>query len=161
MQDLPHHYCVAAVAGPEGDVSLEADRLPTLASAPPAEFGGPGDRWSPETLIAAAVADCFVLTFRAIARVSPLPFLEIRCEAEGTLDRVGRVIRFSDVFLRVRLRIPEGASEEQARQVLVRAKEKCLVSNSLIAASRFHAEIVVSRDSDANRDAGCAPRTAA
>ena len=35
-----------------------------------AEFGGPGDLWSPETMLAGAVAGCFILTFRAAARAS-------------------------------------------------------------------------------------------
>ena len=89
MQDLPHRYSVSALAAPGGDAFLEAKRLPRLASAPPTEFGGPGNRWSPETLLAAAVADCFVLTFRAIANATPLPWVDIRCDVEGTLDRVG------------------------------------------------------------------------
>jgi len=88
MQEFPHHYSVAAVANPEGEVALQSDRLPSLTSTPPAEFGGPGDRWSPETLLVAALADCFVLTFRALARASKLSWLSLRCDVEGTLDRV-------------------------------------------------------------------------
>ena len=80
MQDLPHRYSVTAHVAPEGDAFLYANQLPLLTSAPPTEFGGPGDRWSPETLLTAAVADCFVLTFRAIAAATPLPWVDIKCE---------------------------------------------------------------------------------
>lgn len=66
MQPFPHHYSIVAAAATEGDVALRGDRLPPIFSAPPKEFGGPGDRWSPETLFVAAVADCFMLTFRGI-----------------------------------------------------------------------------------------------
>ena len=62
MQAFPHHYAVVATADMHSDVALEGKGLPPIASAPPTEFGGPGDRWSPETLLVAAVADCFVLT---------------------------------------------------------------------------------------------------
>ena len=72
MQDLPHHYNVSADAEAEGNIILKADNMPQLISAPPAEFGGPGDQWSPEHLLVAAVADCFILTFRAVARASKL-----------------------------------------------------------------------------------------
>ena len=72
MQDLPHHYQVNASAEVDGNVVLKADDLPQIITAPPAEFGGPGDQWSPETLLVGAVANCFVLTFRAIARASKL-----------------------------------------------------------------------------------------
>jgi organic hydroperoxide reductase OsmC/OhrA len=108
----------------------------------------PGDRWSPETLLAAAVADCFVLTFRAIANATPLPWVDIRCDVEGTLDRVGRVTRFSDMLLRAYLRIPDGASADQAQRVLTRAKEKCFVSNSLIAPSRLEVVVEVAAEGE-------------
>lgn len=83
MQDLPHHYYVKANASSEGDVSLSADKLPTLLSALPAEYGGPGDCWSPESLLVAAIADCFVLTFRAIARGSKLSWVSLSCGGSG------------------------------------------------------------------------------
>ena len=52
MQSFPHLYSVSARAGSAGEVDLASPGLPALASAAPAEFGGPGDRWSPETLSA-------------------------------------------------------------------------------------------------------------
>ena len=70
MQDLPHHYVVKASADTDSHILLESPGLEPVTSAGPAEFGGPGDLWSPETLLVAAVADCFILTFRAIARAS-------------------------------------------------------------------------------------------
>jgi len=57
MHPYPHLYTVQASASPEGDVPLACAGLPTLTTAPPAEFDGPGDRWSPETLLVGAVAD--------------------------------------------------------------------------------------------------------
>ena len=77
MQDLPHHYHVNASAEAEGNIALKAEDLPQLVTAPPAEFGGPGDQWSPETLLVGAVADCFILTFRAIARASKLEWTRL------------------------------------------------------------------------------------
>src|SRR5687767_1578946 len=40
--EYPHHYSVVAIAGADGEVSLESAGLPALTSAAPAEFGGPG-----------------------------------------------------------------------------------------------------------------------
>jgi organic hydroperoxide reductase OsmC/OhrA len=141
MQQLPHRYSVAATAAAEGDVALESGALPSLPSAPPAEFGGSGDRWSPETLLVAAIADCFVLTFRAIARASKLPWISLRCEVEGTLDRVERAMQFIGFIVRARLEVPAGANEEQARRLLERAEQTCLITNSLKGASRLEAEV--------------------
>ncbi len=143
MQPFPHRYSVAAVASVDGDVALEGERLPSLPSAPPTEFDGPGDRWSPETLLVASVADCFVLTFRPIARLSKLPWLSLTCDVVGTVDRVDRVTQFTGFVVRARLRVPVGTNEDQARRLLAKAEETCLVTNSLKAKSHLEAEVEV------------------
>ena len=141
MQPLPHHYSVAASARADGDVALTSEGLPQLSSAPPAEFGGPGDRWSPESLLVAAMADCFVLTFRAIARASKLPWVSLGCEVEGTLDRVERVTQFTGFVVRASLVVPAGANAEQAQRLLERAEQSCLITNSLKGSSRLEATV--------------------
>ena len=131
MKPYPHHYRVAARAGTEGEVVLEAEGLPPLSSLPPKEFDGPGDRWSPETLLVGAVVDCFVLTFRAVARASSLPWQRLTCEGVGTLDRVERVTRFTALALRAELTVPAEVEASRAERVLRLAERSCLVSNSL------------------------------
>jgi len=143
MQDLPHHYTVAALSRTEGDVSLESARLPALSSAAPAEFGGPGDRWSPETLLVAAVADCFTLGFRAIARASKLEWVSLRCEVEGKLERVERATQFTGFQVRATLRVPPGTDEARARGLLEKAEKTCFITNSLKGASHLEASIEV------------------
>ena len=93
MQDLPHTYSVSAASTPEGDIALAAAGLPAIASAAPTEFGGPGNRWSPETLLVAAVADCFTLSFRAVAAASKLAWVSLDVSASGTLDKVERRLK--------------------------------------------------------------------
>ena len=145
MQPFPHRYEVSARATANGDVTLESHRLPVLKSASPAEFGGPGDRWSPETLLVAAVADCFALTFRAIAAMSQLPWTSLTCEAVGSLDRVERVTRFTEVTVHARLQIADGADEAKARRLLEKAEQSCLISNSLKATVHLQAEVQMER----------------
>ena len=148
MQAFPHHYSVAARAAAQGDVTLTSDRLPALPSAPPTEFGGPGDRWSPETLMVAAVADCFVLTFRGIAGASRFPWLSLECSVTGTVDRVERVTQFTALEVRARLTVPSGAPEEQARRLLAKAEETCLVTNSLKVRPRLDTVVEVEPGGD-------------
>lgn len=136
MQTLPHRYTANATARAEGEVRLESSDLPALSTAPPPEFGGPGGHWSPETLCVGAVADCFVLTFRALARASKLPWASLRCEVEGTLDRVDRVTQFTAFLVRATLQVPSGTDETRARALLERAEQTCLISQSLKAHSR-------------------------
>jgi organic hydroperoxide reductase OsmC/OhrA len=133
MQSFPHRYVVTAAAADTGDVELTATALPALPSAPPPEFDGPGTRWSPETLLVAAVGDCLQLTFRAVARASHVAFSALRCEVAGTLSRVDNVTRFTAFDIRARLTIPPATDPAQARQALERAERRCLITNSLNA----------------------------
>jgi len=131
MQAFPHHYTVAANGSGTGDVELKAGGLPTLRSAPPIQFDGPGDRWSPETLLVAAVGDCVILTFRAVARASGFAWTSLECDVTGTLDRIERTTRFVAFEVRARLRVPAGTDPDRARHLLEKAERGCLISNSL------------------------------
>ena len=143
MQDLPHPYHVNASAEAEGNITLKAEDLPQLVTAPPAEFGGPGDQWSPETLLVGAVADCFILTFRAIARASKLEWTTLECSAEGVLDRVERVTRFTAFTVRATLTVPAGSDPDKARRLLEKAEGSCLVTRSMLAETHLEAEVIV------------------
>lgn len=143
MQDLPHHYLVSANAEAQGTVALKADDLPQLVSAPPAEFGGPGDQWSPEHLLVAAVADCFILTFRAVAKASKLEWISLESSAQGVLDRVERVTRFTGFTVRATLTVPEGTDIDKARRLMEKSEAACLVTNSLLAQCHLEADIIV------------------
>ena len=80
MQAMPHHDTVSANSESDSTVNLEADGLSAIESMPRPEFGGPEGYWSPESLLVASMADCFVLTFKAIARASKLEWTNISCE---------------------------------------------------------------------------------
>ena len=142
MEPYPHHYRVEATVEADGPVTITAHGLPPLVSAPPVPFGGPGDRWSPEELLVAAVADCFLLTFRAIARASRLTWRRLACRAEGVLDRAGGVTRFTQIHLHARLVVPSGEDLDRARRLLEKAERGCLVSRSLAFDPALHADVV-------------------
>ena len=141
MQKLPHHYKVAATASPEENVALTSPGLEQIESAGPAEFGGPGDLWSPETLLVASVADCFILTFKAIARASRLDWVSLSCDAEGKLERVEKVSRFTEMKLRVVLEVPPGSDEKKCMLLLEKSEHVCLITNSMTADSHLDAEV--------------------
>jgi peroxiredoxin-like protein len=142
MAEFPHHYTVTAELGSEGPGTTTSAGLPTLAMAAPAEFGGPGDHWSPETLLMAAVADCFVLSFRAIAQASRYPYKAVRCEAVGELDRVDRQMRFTKIELRARLEVDAEADEAKGLKLLEKAEASCLITNSMTSELHLETEIV-------------------
>src|SRR5215467_2900330 len=129
MKPFPHQYKVRANAGQHSSVVLDSPGLPSVASAPPPEFDGPGNLWSPETLFVGAVCDCFILTFRAIASASKLPWTSIACEGTGTVDRSEGVTRFTAIDLTCRLEIPNAMDTGKATRLLEKAEKSCLVSN--------------------------------
>ena len=133
MQPLPHRYLVTAIPGPAHDVCLTTPGVQPLPTAAPVEFDGPGEAWSPETLLVGAAADCFAITFRGVARASRLAWTEMTCDVAGTLDRVDGVMRFIRVDIHARLTLPEGTSEALAGRVLDKAKRNCLITSSLNA----------------------------
>jgi organic hydroperoxide reductase OsmC/OhrA len=143
MQAFPHRYSVSADAGLASGIALMSEGLPALDAAPPPEFDGPKGHWSPETLLVAAVASCYVLTFRAVAAVGRMPWLALRCDVRGTVDRVDRVTQFTEFHLWVRLKVPPGTDEDQARQLLARAKHACLITHSLKGPFVLDAEVEV------------------
>jgi organic hydroperoxide reductase OsmC/OhrA len=142
MHPYPHQYTVHATAEPTGDVPLAAAGLPPIPTAPPAEFDGPGDRWSPETLLCGAVADCFVLSFRAVARASKLDWNSLDTRVEAKLDRVDGRTFFTEIVVHATLRVPSGTDEGRATKLMEKAEHVCLVSNSLVAQRRLDSTVI-------------------
>lgn len=143
MHSFPHNYSVSAQATSDGDVALNGDQLPAIHSQPPAEFGGPGDKWSPESLLMAAVADCFTLSFRAIAAASKVPFTELKVEVDGVLDKVERKMKFTEVSIKANLVAPEGTDAAKVQRLLEMAEQTCLVTNSLNVECHLQAEVSI------------------
>lgn len=133
MQSFPHHYKVTANASSEDKVTLNAANKPELESAPPAEFDGPGNLWSPEEMLVAAVADCFILSFKAVAKASKLPWKALSCNAVGTLDKVDREMKFTNIQLSATLEIEQEEYKDKAARTLEKAEQNCLITNSLSA----------------------------
>jgi organic hydroperoxide reductase OsmC/OhrA len=142
MHPFPHRYQVRLRATPEAPLELSADGLPAIASLPPPQFGGPGGYWSPETMLIAAVGDCVLLTFRAIARASKFDWREAAADVEGLLERFEGNSRFTQIHTRVRLVVPPGTDAGRPRLLMEKAEKGCLISNSLTAARHLECEVV-------------------
>lgn len=131
MQELPHQYHVKASGKSDDSLTISLNNLADLPIAAPLQFGGPGDKYSPEDLFMASISSCFVLSFRAIARASKLNWSSIECHSQGTLDRVDGKNKFTKVITEVTLVIAESESTETAERLLHKADKSCLVANSL------------------------------
>jgi organic hydroperoxide reductase OsmC/OhrA len=141
MHPFPHRYVVTAAVRPDGDVPLSTDGVRVIESAPPKEFDGPGNQWSPEGLLTAAVADCFVLGFRAIAAASKYAWVSLEARTEGTLDRIEGKMRFTRFETHAKLHVAEGADIDRAKKLLEKAESTCLVANSLSSERHLTVEV--------------------
>jgi peroxiredoxin-like protein len=141
MKPLPHRYDMHLTGGPSGYAQLSTAGVPELRTAPPADYDGPGDAWSPEHLLLASVQACFLFTLRAIARLSKLEFTALELDASGTVNRHNGVTRFTEIVLRPRLTVASGTDRERALHVLEKSEKTCLVSASLSTPIRLEPEI--------------------
>ena len=142
MHPYPHTYRASASSDRTGVVAVTSPQLPTLATAAPPQFDGPAGVWSPETLLCASLADCFVLTFRAVARAANLDWLHLECRVEGVLERVAQRSEFTRYTTIATLTVLAGVDSAQAHQLLERAEKGCLIANSVRGERVLKAEII-------------------
>jgi len=142
MHPYPHLYRASASATPVSSVTVASLSLPAIETAPPPEFDGPGGRWSPETLLCAAVADCFILTFRSVSRAAQFSWLDLECRVEGTLERVDTQAQFTRYACFAKLTVPTGSDVAKARALLERAEHNCLIANSLRGTRTLELEVL-------------------
>lgn len=141
MKPLPHEYVAHLSGTSAGYADLSSDGLPVLRLAAPLDYDGPGDAWSPEHLLLAAVQGCLLLTFRAIAKVSQLPFVSLEIDAAGTVNKQDGVTRFTEIVLRPVLTVPPGTDHARAQRVLERSEKACLISTSLSTPIRMEPRV--------------------
>ena len=154
MTPLPHHYEARLTGGPSGYAELTTDGVPPLRTAPPLAYDGPGDAWSPEHLLLAAVQSCYLFTLRAVARASQLEFVSLELDAVGIVDRLDKITRFTEIVLRPRLTVRAGTDPARVWHVLERTETACLVSASLTTPIRLEPEILQQPDSARARPDG-------
>jgi organic hydroperoxide reductase OsmC/OhrA len=142
LHPYPHTYAADAAGDPVGLVAVSSTGLPQMQTAPPPQFDGPGGLWSPETLLCAALADCFVLTFRAVSRAAQLNWLHLECSVVGRLERVDRVSQFTQFTHVVKLTVPPGTDVAAAHRLVEQAEHACLIANSLRGARTLTAEVL-------------------
>lgn len=144
MQKLPHQYAASAISEPGEAITISSPGLDELVTETPPEFGGPDGMWSPETLMMGAVANCFVLTWRAIAAHNGVDWIDMRVDVTGELDRVDRVTRFTRIVQHAQLVVPAGADRAKIEQLLAKTETSCLAANSMNAEFVLGTQIVES-----------------
>jgi peroxiredoxin-like protein len=126
-----------------GYVKAENDIPYVLNFSAPPEFGGEPGLWTPEDLLLAAVAGCFVATFRAMAERSNLEFRGIEVPVEGTVEKQEGGLRFTKVVVRPEVAILREEDRERTSRLLEKAERGCLIARSLSSEITMQANLLV------------------
>lgn len=152
MKPYPHHYAASASARAIGSVTITAPALSPIDTAPPPEFDGPEGTWSPEVLLCAALADCFILTFRAVARAAHFNWIALDCRVTGVLERAGDTTQFTRFATAARLTTHRCGDHAKGQALLEQAEHGCLIANSLRGERALSTDIVSAEAAGDRRD---------
>ena len=145
MITYPLHFGVSAESS-SGIQTTWTTRAEALdASVPvaiPPEFEGPGGGFSPEDLYAIALANCFVATFKVFAEKSRLEYRDVKVHARLAVDRdpAGKPWM---ARVDVRVDLSGAAREDQARRLLERTSQSCMILNSVNTEKHFEFNVGV------------------
>jgi organic hydroperoxide reductase OsmC/OhrA len=113
-------------------------------SAPP-EFGGEPGVWTPEHFLLAAVASCFVETFKAVAKASKLDFQGIEVGVDGIIEKDAGGLRFTKITIRPTLILYADEAHELGLRVLAKAERSCLIVRSLSSQVELDSKVLVEK----------------
>lgn len=129
--------------GREHEVSAEGPP-PLMGTADPA-FRGTADRWNPEQLLLASLAQCHMLSYLAMCALGGVVVTGYTDEADGTMAEDGAGGgRFTEVVLRPRVEVASAQDVERARALHDEAHKKCFIANSVNFPVR-HEPVVTAR----------------
>jgi organic hydroperoxide reductase OsmC/OhrA len=129
-------------AGGRGTVSGDHAEKTIEFSAPPEFHGEPGF-WTPEHFLLAAVASCFITTFRAIAGYSKFDPLALDISVQGKLEKGPGGYDFTAIVIKPSLTIRDESYRVLAGRLLEKTERSCLIARSLKCAVTMEASIAV------------------
>jgi organic hydroperoxide reductase OsmC/OhrA len=111
------------------ELTKEGGRGAIPASSLPS-FGGDAACWNPEDLLAAALSQCHMLTFLALAAKVRLDILAYEGGAEAVLETADRISRVGVIALRPTIRVAPGTDAAKVEELFQKAHKYCVIANS-------------------------------
>ena len=111
---------------------VEAEGPPELFGSADRTFHGDRDRWNPEQLLLASLAQCHMLSYLhvcvaegvVVTRYVDRPTASMKTETDGSG-------RFTEVVLHPEVTVADGTMVEAATEAHHRANELCFIANSV------------------------------
>ena len=131
----------ASSSGASTQWNAQAEHLPPILCAIPAEFMGPGGGYSPEDLFAISLLNCLIATFKVYCEKGKVSFEEIKGRINLTVDKLAGQPGFAMTQADVFFDISGGSDPEKLRKLLDDSIRDCAVSNSIKTGKTFHINI--------------------
>jgi len=104
---------------------------PSMRGTAAAVFRGDPALTDPEDLLVASLSMCHFLSYAALCARKGVNVIAYDDDANGTMERVDRTFKFTDVLLKPRVTIAPGSDPELARALHERAHHECFIANSV------------------------------
>jgi len=112
------------------DLLISADGNPSIEGSADKPFRGTPERWNPEELLLAALAQCHMLSYLHVATKNCIVVTEYEDDAIGTMLQVGEGGHFTSVTLRPVVTISAGDAE-LAASIHAEASALCFIASSV------------------------------
>lgn len=112
------------------DGVISADGNPDIPGSADKPFRGTPERWNPEELLLAALAQCHMLSYLHVAVKNGVVVTAYDDAAVGTMAQEGEGGHFTSVTLRPVVTISAG-DPEVARRIHAEASELCFIASSV------------------------------
>ena len=143
-----HSYSIECTwqGGLQGSGTATGPRLTTRLAAPD-DLGGSGAGASPEELVLAASASCYLLTFAAMVERKRLPVVASTVESQVTVES-GATLRLCKIRHRHLVRVASDCSDVQAdalRSTAEGAERHCMIGNALRGSAQIELQVEILR----------------
>lgn len=131
MKPSSHQHSVQADGFPTGITVVSGAGVPPLQAVASPQLNASTGLWSPQTLLLAAVADSFVLTFRSVSQAAGFPWGRLQCEVEGMPSAANGERYFPSITIRADLEVLSEHDKTRALELLHRTERTCPVAKTL------------------------------
>jgi organic hydroperoxide reductase OsmC/OhrA len=139
--DRDHEVTVSGAGDDEG--AGAAERPAPIAGSSDSAFRGAADRWNPEQLLTAALAQCHMLSYLHACATVGIVVTEYTDEAHGTMtETTDGGGHFTEVVLRPRVTVAAPDMVEKATALHQEAHERCFIASSVNFPVRHEAVVL-------------------
>jgi organic hydroperoxide reductase OsmC/OhrA len=128
--DRDHEVTVSG--GSDGEGAADVGRPQPIAGNFDSVFRGDQDRWNPEQLLTAALAQCHMLSYLHACATAGIVVTGYTDEAHGTMtETTDGGGHFTEVVLRPRVTVASPDMVEKATALHAEAHERCFIASSV------------------------------